>query len=90
MLLSTAVSSLAVESRTTVSAIAMQVSLTTPTVLSKKVTLNPADVAKYQLLAVQSQSLATQQAAGASSATKTVLITVGVIVVLTLLSGNFA
>ncbi len=81
LLISTAVSSLAVESRTTAPAFPMQAPLTTPTILSKKATLTVADLAKYQHLADQSHSLATQQIAGASDASKTALIVVGTIVV---------
>ena len=55
--------------------------LTAPTVLAKKVALNPTELAHYRLLAQQSQVLATSQTAGASSTTKTVLIVVGVVVV---------
>lgn len=93
MLLSTAVSSLASEhtnSAPTLPLAANPAPLTAPTVLSQKVTLNSTDQAKYQRLAVQSQNLAARQTAGASSTTKTVLITIGAIVLLTALSGNFA
>ena len=83
-LLSMAVSSMASE-RTTV-AYSLRPSpnpapLTAPLVLSRKVALSPAELAKYQLLAGQSLGLATHETAGASDTTKTVLIVVGVVVV---------
>lgn len=93
MLVSTAVSSLAAETTTVAPSLQLSASpapLTAPTVLSKKVALNSADLAKYQQLADQSQGLATQQAAGASSTTKTVLIVVGVAVVVVVVVGMAA
>ena len=57
------------------------VTLPAPTVVTKKVTLNSGELEKYQLMGVQSQSLANHEAAGASDRTKAVLIVVGVVVV---------
>ena len=57
------------------------VTLTAPTVVTRKVTLNSSELEKYQLMGVQSQSLANHEAAGASATTKTVLIVAGVVVV---------
>ena len=50
------------------------------TVVAKKTGLSPAERARYQELAMQSQSLATGEAAGASDDTKLVLIVVGGVV----------
>ena len=60
---------------------------TTPTVQLSKAALNSAELAKYQQLADDSQSLAMQQAAGATDKGKVVLITVGVIAVVALAVG---
>lgn len=60
---------------------------TSPTVQLRKGALNSAELAKYQQLADDSQSLATQQAAGATDKGKVVLITVGVIVLVALAVG---
>lgn len=81
MLISTAVSSMAVETKASARTFPAQAPLTAPTVLAKKVTLNSADLSKYQQLATQSQGLATTQVAGASDTSKKVLIVVGVVVV---------
>ncbi len=60
---------------------------TTPTVQLRKAALNSAELVKYQQLADESQSLATQQAAGATDKGKVVLITVGVIGIVALAVG---
>lgn len=89
MLLSTAVSSLASESTAVTPVLLPSINpapLTAPTVLSKKVALNSAELAKYQLLSDQSHGLATQQAAGAFSTTEKVLIGVGVVLVVLLVA----
>ena len=90
MVISTAVSSLASVSPTPTPALplpALEAPLTAPTVLARKQALNPAELAKYQQLADQSQDLATHQTAGASSTTKTVLIIAGVVVVAVIVVG---
>ncbi len=76
ILISTAVSSLAAETK------APAPLFPTPTVVTRQTTLSPADLVKYQHLAVQSQGLATQRVAGASDTGKTVLIVVGTVVVI--------
>ena len=83
-LISLAVSSMASEGNTTVSSLrstASPGSLTTPFVLARKEALNPAELAKYQLLADNSKHLAAREAAGADDTTKTVVIVVGIVVV---------
>jgi len=81
ILISTAVSSLASEARTSA------VLPTAPTVLAKSTTLNPADLAKYQQRSEQSHAATTAQAAGASDTSKTVLIAVGTVVVVVGIAG---
>ncbi len=61
--------------------------MTAPTIVSKKTTLNSGEFAKYQLMGAQSQYLAKHEAAGASSATKDVLIVVGIAVVVLIIVG---
>ena len=63
------------------------ITLTAPTVVTRKVTLNSGELEKYQLMGVQSQSLANHEAAGASDRTKAVLITVGIVVVVLIVVG---
>ena len=90
MVISTAVSSLASVSPKLAPPLplpAFEAPLPAPTVLAQKQALNPAELAKYQQLADQSQGLATHQAAGASSTTKTVLIVAGVVVVAVIVVG---
>lgn len=83
-LISTAVSSMAGESKSDLSSFQIppsRATLIAPTVLSHKTDFTPAELTKYRTLAVQSRASVERNVAGASDATKTALIVVGVVVV---------
>jgi hypothetical protein len=84
MLLAMTMSSLASESTPPAASLSFSPvpsTLTAPTMLTRKVALDAAELAKYRQLSAHAHGLAMGEAAGASDTTKTVLIVVGVVVV---------
>lgn len=89
MMILTAVSSVASVNPTTPSLPPpdRESTLAAPTVVAQKVGFSRAELAKYQTLSVQSQYLASQEAAGASDTTRVVAVVVSVVLVAALVAG---